>query len=93
MVSLDYFNFCPQVSERQSDGEMEGIVTTEPRVDDGVVLLVVFLVGRVDGFHTEVESQDEVAEVETEACTITDGQLAGEVLQAKLSARLNVEVA
>ena len=38
---------------------MEGIVATEARMQYGIVLLLVLLVGRVDGLHAEVEDFDE----------------------------------
>ena len=76
--------------ERQSHCEVEGIVATEARMQQGIVFGLVVLVGWIDSLHAEVEAQDEITEVETHAQTVADGQLTGEVLQTELSAGLNV---
>ena len=51
--------------ERQAYGKMKGIVATKPGVQQGIVLFVVFLECRIDGFHSKVEAQDEIVEIET----------------------------
>ena len=53
-----------------------------------VVLIVVGLVGRVDGFHAQVEAQDEILEVEAHASPIAHRQLLEEMGDAELSSRL-----
>ena len=75
--------------ERQTDGKVEGIVATELWMNNRIVL-VTLLVGGIDGFHAQVETQDEEIEVETKSQAVTDGQLAGQVLETELSARLFV---
>ena len=61
--------------ERQADGEVEGVVAAEAGIGDGVVRVV----SGVDGFHAEVEAQDEVVEVEAQAQTVGHGYLADEL--------------
>lgn len=44
--------------------------------------------GGIDGFHSEVETKDEVVEIETYAPTVTDGQLFQKVVDFEHPSRL-----
>ena len=50
--------------ERQAYGEVEGKVAFEAGMKKGEMLLVVSLEGGIDGFHTQVEADDEIVEVQ-----------------------------
>ena len=56
------FNIEIRVLERKADGEMEGEVSAQAGMDNGIMCLFLF-VGGVDCFHTQVETQDEIVEV------------------------------
>ena len=58
------FNIEIRVLERKADGEMEGEVSTQPWMDNGIMCLFLF-VGGVDCFHTQVETDDEIVEIKT----------------------------
>ena len=58
-----------------------------------IVLVVLGLVSRVDRLHTQVETQDEIVEVQAQAQSIADSQLTGKILEAELSAGLFVVLA
>ena len=62
-------------------------------VQQRIVLVVLRLESRIDGFHTHVETQHEVVEVEAEAQAIADGQLRKEFIDLELSAWLFLLVA
>ena len=81
------FLFCKHSLERQTHGEVEREVAAEGRVHDGV-MFAACLIGRVDGFHACVETQDKIVEVKTKAETVSHGYLLVKLVEAKLSARL-----
>ena len=56
-------------------------------------MLVVGLVGRVDGLHTHVEAKDEVAEVEPQPKSVGHGYLLIETVELELSSRLFLVIA
>ena len=74
-------------SERQSDGEVEREVAAEVRMNDGIMLFVI-LVSRVDGFHSHIEAQDEIIEVQPQTETIGQCYLLIEILKLKLATGL-----
>jgi len=61
-------------SEGESHCEVEGEVAFEVGMDDREVV-VIFFVGRIDGFHATVEAEDEIVEVEPQAQAIADRYL------------------
>ena len=75
-------------SEWQTDGEMEGQVTTQVWVYQRIMGFFLRLIGRIDGLHAEVEAQDEVVEVQPETESVTDCQILDHIMDLKLSARL-----
>lgn len=72
-------------SEGVADGEVEGGVAAPFGMDDRPGLGVD---GGVVGFHTEVEAQKEVSEVETEADSVGSGELFVEILEFENPVRL-----
>ena len=56
---MDNNGWAPGESEGQTHRKMEGEVSPEAGMEDGVVV-VLGLVGGIDGFHAQVEAQDEV---------------------------------
>ena len=60
------FLFCQHSLERQTHGEVEREVAAEGGVHDGE-MFAACLIGRVDGFHACVETQDKIVEVKTKA--------------------------
>ncbi len=75
------------MSERHTDGEMEGEVAAPTGMEDGIMVLVV-VVGRIDRLHGTVEAEDEIAEVEAQAEAVGDGDLLEEGVELKLAAGL-----
>lgn len=73
--------------EWQAYREVEGEVAAKARMYERIMVALGF-VGRVDGFHTEVETQYEVVEIESDAQSVGHGKLAQERAEAKLSAGL-----
>lgn len=63
-----------KTSEGESHCEVEGEVALEVGMDDREVV-VIFFVGRIDGFHATVEAEDEIVEVESQAQAIADRYL------------------
>ena len=51
-------------------------------------VLIPTLVGRIDGLHAHVETQDEVIEVQADAHTVGGGYLLVELIKTELSVRL-----
>ena len=49
------------------------------------MLVVVSLEGGIDGFHTQVEANDEIVEVQAQSQTVTDSQIFQDALKLKLS--------
>ena len=74
-------------SERHADGKMEGEIAFEAWIGNGIVPAVVF-VGGMDGFHTAVEPQDEIVEIQAQAQSVGDGYLAPELIELELTAWL-----
>lgn len=71
---------------------MEREVTTEIRMEDGIMLMTVGI-GWIDGLHTKIESQDEVAKIQTKPQSISHSYLLIELRELKLSARLFLIIA
>ena len=66
---------------------MEGEITAEIGMGDGVVLSAV-LVGGIDGFHTHIKAQDEIVEIEADAQAIRHGNLLVEGIDLELTSWL-----
>lgn len=79
-------------SEGQADGEMEGGVAIEIGIKQGIVVATV-VVSRIDGLHTEVQTNDKIGKIEAHAQTIGHRNLLVEGVKTKLSTRLLVIVA
>ena len=86
------FNIEIRGLERKADGEMEGKVSAQAWMDNGIVCLFLF-VGRVDCFHTQVETQDEIVEVQSNAHTVAHSQIVEQSRELELSAWLVLIVA
>ena len=71
--------------EGQTHGEVEGEVAREVGAENGIMQRARGN-SRVDGFHTAVESNDEVVEIQAQAQTVGDGQFAPKGVEAELSA-------
>ena len=76
--------------EGVADGEVEGGVSLEVGVDEGPFFLVS---SWVMGFHTHVETKQEVVEVESDTDAIGCGELLIELAELELSAGLVLVVA
>ena len=68
--------------EGETYGEVEGEVALEVGMDDGE-MLTLGGIGRVDGLHAAVETENEVVKVEADAQAIGYGYLAIEVIQSE----------
>lgn len=73
--------------ERQSDGEVEGKVATELRMDDGPMSGAAHYDGG-DGLHTSIETEDEEVEIQSYTETVADGDLFVKCVPLELTARL-----
>ena len=73
--------------ERQAHGKVERKVAAEVRVEDGV-MLVIALIGRIDGLHSAIKTENEVIEVESQAKSIRISYLLVELIPLELSAWL-----
>ena len=80
------------ILERQTYCEVEGKVTAQSWMDDGEMLLLIFI-GGIDGLHTHVETHNEVIEVQAQTQSIADCYLFPESIKMELSARLVLVVA
>ena len=68
--------------EGETYREVEGEVALEVGMDDGE-MLTLGGIGRVDGLHAAVETENEVVKVEADAQTIGYGDLAIEIVDAE----------
>ena len=75
--------------ERQSDGKMERIVAAELLMKNGE-MLAMCIVSRIDGLHTQIETQDEIIEIHPQAQSVCHSYLLVELVQLELSAGLFV---
>ena len=66
---------------------MEGEITAEIGMGDGVMLAAV-LVGGIDGFHAHIKAQDEIVEIEADAQAIRHGYLLVEGIDLELTSWL-----
>lgn len=67
---------------------MEGEVTPQTGMDNGEMIFIVSFEGGIDGFHTQIETDDKVVEIQTQTQSITHRQILQDALQLELSARL-----
>ena len=72
--------------ERQSHSEVEGKVAVEVVVEDRVVVSA--FVGRIDGFHTRIEADDEKVGIHAEADAVAHGDLFPEPAKLEFTLRL-----
>ena len=61
---------------------MEGEIALEFGMDDGE-MLALGCVGRIDGLHTAIETENEIIQVEANAKAIGNGYLAVEIVKAE----------
>ena len=66
---------------------MESKVSLHIRMPQGIMLFRTGI-GRIDRFHTAVETKDEVIEVQTQSQSVCHSQLLVEVLEMELASRL-----
>ena len=66
---------------------MESKITTKLRMEDRI-MLVHISIGRIDGAHCHVKTQNEIIEIQTESKAIGHSQLLVERIELKLPARL-----
>ena len=76
---LCYNALCVSVrvcgSEGKSDGKMHREVSPDGWMIDGI-MLAMCVVGGIDGFHTEVETDEEIVEVQSQSCSVGHSHLA-----------------
>lgn len=80
------------MSERHPDCKVECEVSREVRMQYRVVFPAVVVCGR-DGFHSGVEPEYEVSEVQSQTDAVSYGDLFVEAVEAELSSRLALVVA
>ena len=73
--------------EGQTHGEMEGEIAFKVGIEQRIMLARGF-VGRVNGLHAEVETQNEVVEVKSKTQSVGQSDLSIEAIEAELSAWL-----
>ena len=78
--------FTLGILEWQSHSEVEGKITIEVVMEDGVV--VTPFVSRVDGFHTCIEANDEKVGIHAKTNAITHSNLLPESAKAECTSRL-----
>ncbi len=78
---------CRVKSEWVSHSKVEGEITAEVWMNDGIAMLSTGIDG-IDGLHTTIETEDEEVEVEADAKTIGEGNLLIELIKLKLTTRL-----
>ena len=66
---------------------MESEVALQVMVQDGIMVFL-FLIGRVDGFHAHVETKDEIVEIQAHTQSIGHGNLFVELIDFELSSGL-----
>ena len=61
--------------ERHADCKVERQIAPEVRMNQRIVRLVLRLVGRIDGLHTQIKAQDEIVEVQSYTHAVAHGQI------------------
>ena len=80
--------FFYESSERKSHSEVEGKITTQSWMNNGEMFFIISLICRINGFHSQIEPEDKIVEIQTQTKTVAHSQVLQQSGELKLSAGL-----